>query len=363
MVFGLSSTNVPNKTAETIAQTFVENWMTREARHPCKLLSDRGREFENELFTLISQLSGLKQNFSVGYNPRENGLTERMNRTLISMLAKTTAVPLDWDRRLPFVLYAYDTSPHETMGESPYFLLHGTDPIFPFTEEIEKRVTWYLFDMDEFRSELMLGLSEIRDTASKNIQAAQAKMKQYYDQRNNVKEDVFHEGQRVLVYMPNGKARIMEPTMVMFEAGGVPRSAVNLEDTLCAPEGNCTSKSCEAGVQFGQVITNVPEAVCVLRFVRIEDLAQVINFWKNPNYRVKKKTEILVHKQFQLPAVPQKEDYVEAISALASTCSHLAKFLQHSAGYPLYLGKDLNLANRDSYVEAVEAVRSKLIHS
>ena len=44
---------VPSKSAPVIAQAFVENWLKREARFRKILLSNRGSEFENELFIEI----------------------------------------------------------------------------------------------------------------------------------------------------------------------------------------------------------------------------------------------------------------------------------------------------------------------
>ena len=37
----------------------------------------------------------------------------------------------DWDQQLPYVLWAYQVSPHDSTGESPFFLLHGYDPRLP----------------------------------------------------------------------------------------------------------------------------------------------------------------------------------------------------------------------------------------
>ena len=37
----------------------------------------------------------------------------------------------DRDERLPYVLYAYRTSPQESTKESPVYLLYGWDPRLP----------------------------------------------------------------------------------------------------------------------------------------------------------------------------------------------------------------------------------------
>ena len=40
----------------------------------------------------------------------------------------------DWDVQLPYVLFAYHTFPHESTGESPFFLMYRRDPVLPTTD-------------------------------------------------------------------------------------------------------------------------------------------------------------------------------------------------------------------------------------
>ncbi|KAH7721714.1 gagpol and env protein precursor [Aphelenchoides avenae] len=65
---------VADKTAKAIAKVFWENWCLRECRMPESLLSDRGGEFLNEITEEIRALTGIDQKFTVGHNPRDNGV-------------------------------------------------------------------------------------------------------------------------------------------------------------------------------------------------------------------------------------------------------------------------------------------------
>lgn len=69
--------------------------------------------------------------FTKGCNLRENGIMERLNGTIVAMLRKATVIPTELDTRLPFLLMSYNMMPHNSTRESSYFLLHGTDPLFP----------------------------------------------------------------------------------------------------------------------------------------------------------------------------------------------------------------------------------------
>ena len=51
---------------------------------------------------------GIHKVSTTAYHPQTDGLVERFHRTLTAMLAKTTSPGgLDWDKRLPYVLFSY----------------------------------------------------------------------------------------------------------------------------------------------------------------------------------------------------------------------------------------------------------------
>ena len=60
------------------------------------------------------------------YHPQSDGLVERFNRTLLSMLATVTErKPLEWEDHLRSLCMAYNSSVHPTTGYSPFFLMFG----------------------------------------------------------------------------------------------------------------------------------------------------------------------------------------------------------------------------------------------
>ena len=109
----------PDQSALTIARLMVEHVISHHGV-PRELLSDRGPAFLSKLLKEMCQLMGIKKTNTTAYHPQTDGLVERFNRTLIDMLAKTVEKSgRDWDTHLPFVLFAYRTSPQESTQESP----------------------------------------------------------------------------------------------------------------------------------------------------------------------------------------------------------------------------------------------------
>ena len=70
---------------------------------------------------------------TTAYHPQTNGLTERFNHTLCTMLTHyTNSSQTDWDEYLPYILLAYRTTPHHTLKQTPFYMLYGRNVRFPF---------------------------------------------------------------------------------------------------------------------------------------------------------------------------------------------------------------------------------------
>lgn len=79
---------VPLKTIETerIAEALLE--VFSRVGFPKEILSDQGTQFTSELMAEVARLVSIKQLFTTSYNPKCNGLCERINDVSKSMLKK-----------------------------------------------------------------------------------------------------------------------------------------------------------------------------------------------------------------------------------------------------------------------------------
>jgi len=107
----------------------------------------------------------------------------------------------DWDKHLPYVLYAYRVSVQDSTKESPFFLLYGRDPTLPTLDTLLRERTPYMVDLDDFKTELTTGMASAWKLAQESIATAQQRQKANYDRK--AKEPTLTVGQRVMVHMPN----------------------------------------------------------------------------------------------------------------------------------------------------------------
>ena len=120
-----------DQTAETIARLLMEQIICRHGI-PQELLSDRGQNFLSNLIQEICKVLQVKKLNTSGYHPQTDGLVEKINYTLIEMIAKCAAEkPLQWDVKLPYLVFAYRSSAQESTKESPFYLVYGRDPRIP----------------------------------------------------------------------------------------------------------------------------------------------------------------------------------------------------------------------------------------
>jgi transposase InsO family protein len=116
---------VDNVSAKTTAEAIMNHIICRHGIFKV-LLSDRGSGFTSEIFQHIMKLLGVKHIKTMAYHPKSNGVVERFNKTLKrSLKLWVNRQHSDWDLLLPFALFAYNTSVHAVLKETPFYLNHA----------------------------------------------------------------------------------------------------------------------------------------------------------------------------------------------------------------------------------------------
>ena len=171
---------VKDRTAPTVAKCLAE--MVWRHGVPTKIIHDRTAEFLSDVLQDTAAILGLKQLPTSGGHPQTDGLVERFNRTLKSMLTKLVeARGKNWDRLLCPVLLAYRTIPHSSSGETPFFLMYGRDCQLPTGLDFYVPTVRAPTIESDYTRELFAELKVARQLAKQNIGKAQVAQKTIYD--------------------------------------------------------------------------------------------------------------------------------------------------------------------------------------
>ena len=93
---------------------------------PKVIQTDRRTNFMSNLFKRVIGQLGAMHIISSPYHPQSQSALERFHATLKSMLrAHCTERQNDWDKELPFILFAIRDSVQEALGYSPFELVYG----------------------------------------------------------------------------------------------------------------------------------------------------------------------------------------------------------------------------------------------
>ena len=104
---------------------------------PETITTDRGRQFESQLWRILTQLLGCKHLRTMAYYPIANGIIERFHRQLKSSLRVQNHAS-HWTETLPLALLSIRTSLKGDLQASVAELLYGTTLRLPgeFFEKI-----------------------------------------------------------------------------------------------------------------------------------------------------------------------------------------------------------------------------------
>ena len=193
---------VEAKTLATITKKNVRNfvWKNIICRYgiPRVLVSDNGKQFDNDVFRDFCSQLGIKNHYSSPAHPQANGQVKVTNRSLIKIikiwLEGTKGI---WPKELPSILWAYRMTTGTPTGETSFCLAYGSVAVIP----TEVGLTSYrMGNYDENRNDETMGLQldmvdEVRAAAEQRLAQYQDLMAKHYNSR--VKHRDFQVGDLV----------------------------------------------------------------------------------------------------------------------------------------------------------------------
>ena len=193
----------------TVAEALFEMWS--RVGIPVEVLSDKGSQFVGEMMREVHRLLSVRGISTTPYHAQCNGLVERFNATLKSILRKLCSEkPRTWDRYIAPALFAYREAPQESLGFSPFELLYGRTVRGPMHV---LRQLWTKENTDEevkVASEYVVDLrNRIEETcalAQENLSRANDKNKAVFDKKAASRK--LSVGDQVLLLLPERQNKL-----------------------------------------------------------------------------------------------------------------------------------------------------------
>ena len=194
--------------AEHIAEELIK--MFSRVGIPREILTDQRSNFTSQLLSEVYRLLHIQPIRTSPYHPQTDGLVERFNQTLKAMLRRTANEEgKDWDKWVPYLLFAYREVPQSSTRFSPFELVYGHQvkgPLDVLKESWEnssksnESVVSYVLSIQE-------KLAKMSELARENLAKAQQRQKRWYDE--NARERQFEPGDQVLVLLPTETSKLL----------------------------------------------------------------------------------------------------------------------------------------------------------
>ncbi|GJZ27535.1 reverse transcriptase domain-containing protein [Tanacetum coccineum] len=174
---------------------------------PGEIISDNGKQFQDNPFKDWCEKLCIRQHFASGKHPQTNGLVERANHSLgEGIKARLDERSKNWMEELPHVLWAHRTMIKSSNGDTPFSLTYETKVVIPSEIDMPTlRTSEVNLEENKEAREINLHLlEEQREQAAIREAKSKAKMEMYYNSK--VRSVSFKLGD--LVYRNNKASRV-----------------------------------------------------------------------------------------------------------------------------------------------------------
>ena len=146
------------------------------------------------------------------YHPQANGLVENLNGTLKKMLkCYSDTEAKDWDKNIPYVLFAYRGAKHETTGFSPFEMLYARHVRGPLSIVKEE---WEELNPEDGKQSAIGYILDARDRLKRMVTLANSsevkekgRQKKYFDRKTKERDLKVHD--KVLLLLPTSTNKLL----------------------------------------------------------------------------------------------------------------------------------------------------------
>lgn len=171
---------IKSKTAEEVADVLIREVICRFGV-PRQILSDNGKEFQNELLDAVCRVIGSVKIFTAPYRPQTDGQVERFNKTLATTVSHFTSYKANnWNLFVPFACFAYRVTRQASTKASPFEILFGRIARSPLLNGILTPDDFNI-DPDSYAHEISQQFLAAYDLVRRNIKDAQFDMARFYN--------------------------------------------------------------------------------------------------------------------------------------------------------------------------------------
>uniref|UniRef100_A0A3P8QWH1 ribonuclease H n=2 Tax=Astatotilapia calliptera TaxID=8154 RepID=A0A3P8QWH1_ASTCA len=201
---------VPLRTisAKSVAQTLFQ--VISRVGIPKEILTDQGTSFMSRTLRELYELLGIKSIRTSVYHPQTDGLVERLNKTLKSMIRKfINEDEHNWDHWLDPLLFAVREVPQVSTGFSPFELLFGRRPrgVLDLINESWEDGPSPAKNEIQYVLDLRAKLHTLGRLSRENLLQAQQRQQCLYDRGARFRQ--FSPGDKVLVLLPTSSSKLL----------------------------------------------------------------------------------------------------------------------------------------------------------
>ena len=184
--------------AVTTSPLLRQKWFARHGT-PTRMQSDNAPNLTAEVSNEFLKAAHVTKVTSTAGHPRTQGLVERQNRTVLTLLRVFCSRRMrDWDQCLDEVICAYNSTRHATTGFSPYMLTRGVEKAIPLTFLYPEFAAKSFDTHEAYVDHVLARQQEIHDLVRRNTHQAQLRQKLKYDRA--IRARAYQPGELVWVF-------------------------------------------------------------------------------------------------------------------------------------------------------------------